>query len=100
MILEKIILLWHTQKKGRRYTTLLETVFVLIALLLILIIFLFGVGLSFMMLAVIIFKIRSILNKRKIYKKLRSKFAIDKSEKELDELAEKLLTEYFESVSR
>lgn len=34
-----------------------------------------------------------------VYNSLSSRFAIDKSEQELDELAEKLLTEYFESVS-
>ncbi len=38
--------------------------------------------------------------KSNVYNNLSSRFAIDKSEKELDELAEKLLTEYFESVSR
>lgn len=37
--------------------------------------------------------------KSSIYNSLSSRFEIDKSEKELDELAEKLLTEYFESVS-
>lgn len=38
--------------------------------------------------------------KSNVYNNLSSRFAIDKSEKELDELAERLLTEYFESVSR
>ncbi|MCM1008306.1 MAG: ParB/RepB/Spo0J family partition protein [Ruminococcus flavefaciens] len=35
-----------------------------------------------------------------VYNNIFLRFAIDKSEQELDELAEKLLTEYFESVSR
>lgn len=38
--------------------------------------------------------------KSNVYNNIFSRFAIDKSEHELDELAEKLLTEYFESVSR
>lgn len=38
--------------------------------------------------------------KSNVYNNLSSRFVIDKSEKELDELAERLLTEYFESVSR
>ncbi len=37
--------------------------------------------------------------KSNVYNSLSARFSIDKSEKELDELAEKLLTEYFESVS-
>lgn len=38
--------------------------------------------------------------KSNVYNNLSSRFDIDKSERELDELAEKLLAEYFESVAR
>ena len=44
--------------------------------------------------------LKDIEYKSNVYNRLSSKFAIDKSEQELDELAEKLLTEYFENMSR
>lgn len=45
-------------------------------------------------------KCQNLVKKNKIYNSLSLKFNIDKSEQEFDELVEKLLTEYFENVSR